>query len=214
MASDITAPILSYEDINRCAEEFLIKHEQTDTLPVDIEAIAEFNLGLNIFPFPGLQKTFDVEGFISGDLTTIYVDEFIYYQRPSRYRFTVAHEIGHYILHSEVMSAVHPQSVSEWKNFVSGIDEDAYDWLEWQAYTFAGAVLVPRIALKEHFYRELVSLQPKIELVQSKGLSVEASIDYIVDAIARKLIAIYDVSMDVLTRRINKEIEKGHLLVK
>jgi len=36
-----------------------------------------------------------MEGFISGDLNVIYVDELIYDQRPARYRFTLAHEIGH-----------------------------------------------------------------------------------------------------------------------
>lgn len=157
MTNDMTAPVLSYEDINSRAEEFLKEHERGARLPVDIEAIAEFDLGLNIFPFPRLQETFDVEGFISGDLTVIYVDEFIYYQRPARYRFTIAHEVGHYIFHADLMALVHPQSVSEWKNFVLGIDEEAYDWLEYQAYTFAGAVLVPRPALKESFTRESYS---------------------------------------------------------
>jgi hypothetical protein len=92
--SDITAPILSYDDINKRAEDLLREYKRNKILPVDIEAIAEFNLGLNIFPFPNLQQTFDIEGFISGDLNVIYVDEFIYYQRPARYRFTLAHEIG------------------------------------------------------------------------------------------------------------------------
>ena len=36
-----------------------------------------------------------MEGFISGDLNVIYVDELIYDQRPARYRLTLAHEIGH-----------------------------------------------------------------------------------------------------------------------
>jgi len=76
--SDITAPILSYDDINKRAEDLLREYKQNKILPVDIEAIAEFNLGLNIFPFPNLQQTFDIEGFISGDLNVIYVDEFIY----------------------------------------------------------------------------------------------------------------------------------------
>jgi Zn-dependent peptidase ImmA (M78 family) len=211
MASDMTAPILSYEDINSRAEEFLKKLERGGALPVDIEAIAEFDLGLNIFPFPRLQETFDVEGFISGDLTVIYVDEFIYSQRPARYRFTIAHEVGHYVLHSELITAVHPRSVSEWEEFILGIDEENYNWLEWQAYTFAGAILVPRVTLTQYFYRELASIQPKIDFARSKGLSEEASRDYIVDAIARKLITTYDVSSDVLTRRINKELERGHL---
>lgn len=75
--SDITAPILSYDDTNKGAEDFLKEHKRNEILPVDIEGIAGFDLGLNIFPFPNLQETFDVEGFISGDLNVIYVDEFI-----------------------------------------------------------------------------------------------------------------------------------------
>jgi len=209
--SDITAPILSYDDINKGAEDFLQEHKRNDILPVDIEAIAEFDLGLNIFPFPNLQQTFDVDGFISGDLNVIYVDEFSYYQRPARYRFTIAHEIGHYVLHSDLIASFHPQSVADWSKFVLSIDEETYGWLEWQAYSFAAAVLVPRVSLRQNFYKELKLLQPKIDLIRSKGLSVESSQDYIINAIATKLIGIYDVSDDVLNKRISKELEKGYL---
>lgn len=209
--SDITAPILSYDDINKRAEDFLQEHKRNDILPVDIEAIAEFDLGLNIFPFPNLQQTFDVDGFISGDLNVIYVDEFSYYQRPARYRFTIAHEIGHYVLHSDLIASFHPQSVADWSKFVLSIDEETYGWLEWQAYSFAAAVLVPRVSLRQNFYKELKLLQPKIDLIRSKGLSVESSQDYIINAIATKLIGIYDVSDDVLNKRISKELEKGYL---
>jgi len=213
MASDLTPPILSYEDINRRAEQFLNEYKRDGLLPVDIEAIAEFDLGLNIFPFPHLQETYDLDGFISGDLATIYVDEFIYYNRPARYRFTIAHEVGHLVFHSQLMSAVRPNSVSEWKDFVLGIDEDAYDWLEYQAYTFAAAVLVPRSELKPCFAREIELLRPKIELVRSKGLSIESSRDYIINAVATKAISVFDVSADALVRRISREIEKGHLVL-
>ena len=47
--SDITVPILSYDEINKRAEDFLREHKRNEILPVDIEAIAEFDLGLNIF---------------------------------------------------------------------------------------------------------------------------------------------------------------------
>jgi Zn-dependent peptidase ImmA (M78 family) len=209
--SDISAPILSYDDISKRAEDLLREYKRNKILPVDIEAIAEFNLGLNIFPFPNLQQTFDIEGFISGDLNVIYVDEFIYYQRPARYRFTLAHEIGHYVFHSDLIASFHPQSVADWSKFVLGIDEETYGWLEWQAYSFAAAVLVPRVSLKQNFRKELKLLQPKIDFIRSKGLSVESSQDYIVNAIATKLIGIYDVSADVLNKRILKELEKGYL---
>jgi Zn-dependent peptidase ImmA (M78 family) len=209
--NNIIAPILSYDEINKYAEDFLREHKRNEILPVDIEAIAEFDLGLNIFPFPNLQQTFDIEGFMSGDLNVIYVDEFIYYQRPARYRFTLAHEIGHYVFHSDLIASFHPQSVADWKEFVLGIDEETYGWLEWQAYSFAAAVLVPRISLKQNFRKELKLLQPKIDFIRSKGLSVESSQDYIVNAIATKLVGIYDVSADVLNKRILKELEKRYL---
>jgi len=209
--SDIIAPILSYDDINKRAEDFLREHKRNEILPVNIESIAEFDLGLNIFPFPNLQETFDVEGFISGDLNVIYVDEFIYYQRPARYRFTLAHEIGHYVFHSDLIVSFHPRSVADWSKFILAIDEETYGWLEWQAYSFAAAVLVPRVSLKEYFDNELKLLQSKIDFIRSKGLSVESSRDYIVNAIATKLIGKYDVSADVLNKRILKELEKGYL---
>ena len=110
-----------------------------------------------------------------------------------------------------MITNIHPESVSEWKNFVINIDEDTYDWLEWQAYTFAAAVLVPRSVLKQHFPHEISMLQTKIDYVRSKGLSIESSQDYIVNAIAAKLVKIFDVSADAVSRRIAKELERGHL---
>ena len=56
MANEMVAPILSYEDINNRAAEFLKDHERGDTLPVDIDSVAEFDLGLNIFPFPAFKR--------------------------------------------------------------------------------------------------------------------------------------------------------------
>jgi Zn-dependent peptidase ImmA (M78 family) len=114
-------PILSYEDINGCVERFLKDQHPRGTLPVPVEDIADLSLGLNIFPFPGLQRDFDIDGFISKDLTTIYVDEVIYSKRPARYRFTLAHEVGHLILHRDLIEAIHPRSVTEWQNFISNV---------------------------------------------------------------------------------------------
>ena len=59
--SEIIAPMLSYDEISKQAEDFLREHKRNEILPVDIEAIAEFDLGLNIFPFPNLQVTFDID---------------------------------------------------------------------------------------------------------------------------------------------------------
>lgn len=206
-------PILSYEDINGHVEQFLKEQHPKGTLPIPIEDIVDLSLRLNIFPFPRLQQDFDIDGFISKDLTTLYVDEVIYSKRPARYRFTLAHEVGHLILHKDLIEAIRPKSVTEWQNFILNVDKEAYDWLEWQAYSFAGLVLVPRSSLKKHFRRQLWILKDKIDLVKSKGLPSDSYREYLVDAIAHRLIRTYDVSIDVLTRRISKEIEKGLLIL-
>jgi Zn-dependent peptidase ImmA (M78 family) len=213
MVNSFIAPILSYEDICKTADEFLRQHNQGNSLPVDIERIVEFDLGLDIFPLPHLQSTYDVDGFISGDLKVIYVDEFIYNQRYARYRLTLAHEVGHYVLHSDLIMSVHPRSISEWAKFIEEVDQEAYDWLEYQAFTFARAVLVPREDLQRHFLKEKERLKGKIDFVRSKGLPADSIQEYVVNAIATSLISAYDVSADVLTRRITKEMEKGHLIL-
>lgn len=206
-------PILSYEDINVRVEQFLKDRHPKGTLPIPIEDIADLDLRLNIFPFPGLQRDFDIDGFTSKDLTTIYVDEVIYSKRPTRYRFTLAHEVGHLVLHRDLIEAIHPKSITEWQNFILNVDKEAYDWLEWQAYSFAGLLLVPRSSLKKHFQRQLWSLKDKIGLVKSKNLPSDSYREYLVYAIAHRLIRTYDVSIDVLTKRIGKEVEKGLLIL-
>jgi len=206
-------PILSYEEISERVEEFLEDQHPKGTLPVPIEDIADLSLRLNIFPFPGLQRDFDIDGFTSNDLTTIYVDEFIYSKRPTRYHFTLAHEVGHLILHRDLIKSFHPKSVTEWQNFILNVDEEAYDWLEWQAYSFAGLLLVPRSSIKKHFQRQLLNLQDKISVIKSKGLPSDSYREYLVDVIAHGLIKTYDVSIEVLTKRITKEIEKGLLIL-
>ncbi|MBS3918140.1 MAG: ImmA/IrrE family metallo-endopeptidase [Deltaproteobacteria bacterium] len=110
-----------------------------------------------------------------------------------------------------MIGSFHPQSVAGWSKSILAVDEETYDWLEWQAYSFAAAVLVPRVSLKQNFRNELKLLLPKIDFIRSKGLSVESSQDYIINAIATKLIEKYDVSADVLNKRISKELEKGYL---
>jgi Zn-dependent peptidase ImmA (M78 family) len=206
-------PILSYEDINDYAEKFLREQRADDKLPVPIEEIVEFDLKLDIVPFPELQKNFDIEGFISRDLTCIYVDDFIFLNRPARYRFTLAHEVGHLILHKNLTESIRPESVADWKNFILNVDEEVYDWLEWQAYAFAGLLLVPRKFLFIDFQQQINVLKDKIELVKFRNLPKDSYQEYVIDAIASKLIKTYDVSRDVLIKRIEKEIKNGMIII-
>jgi len=213
MVLPFRAPILSYEKINERAEEFLEKHGIGGKLPVPIDEIVEFKYELDIVPFPNLQRDFDIEGFISGDLTCIYVDDFVFQNRLFRYRFTLAHEIGHLVLHKDLIQSIRPTAVAEWKDFILQVDQEAYDWVEWQAYTFAGMVLVPRGSLKENFVRRIDALKKKIALAKLADLPRDSYEEYVIDAVARNLIEKYEVSKEVLIKRITKEVEKKILKI-
>lgn len=53
------------------------------------------------------------------------------------------------------MKAVAPASIPDWKVFVRGLADSDREWLEWQAYAFAGLLLVPRDPLARA-YRDAV----------------------------------------------------------
>jgi hypothetical protein len=44
-----------------------------------------------------------------------------------------------------------PATGTEWFDYISAIPEVEYGWMEWQAYEFAGRLLVPPDALREAF---------------------------------------------------------------
>ncbi len=146
-------------------------------------------------------------------MSCIYVDDFIFQHRPYRYRFTLAHEIGHFVIHKDIIENVHPNSVDKWKDFILEIDEEKYDWLKWQAYTFGGLLLVPRRYLLQHAKEQLKILRSKIKIVKARSIPKDSYQEYVINAIASKLVDVYDVSKDVLDKRITKEIEKGNIII-
>ena len=95
MSDDMKAPYYSYEDLRRKADEFLAEYHPAKTIPVPIEEIVEFQFRMDIVPTPGFHQLLDTDGFVTSDLREIWVDQFVYDSRPGRYRFTLAHEIGH-----------------------------------------------------------------------------------------------------------------------
>jgi len=86
---------LSYRDIEEKTVKFAKRRNPSYALPFPVEEIIEFDLGIDIIPIPNLQKDLDIEGFTSSNLKSIYVDQSVLEKRLYRYRFTLAHELGH-----------------------------------------------------------------------------------------------------------------------
>lgn len=102
MPSSLRPSFLSYDDLRRRAGDFLRTHHPAGEIPVPIEEIVEFHLGMDIIPVSGLHDAFEADGDIAGDLKSITVDVFVFRRRPTRYRFTLAHEVAHAVLHRRI----------------------------------------------------------------------------------------------------------------
>jgi len=196
MGNKIEVPYIGYERIRASADEFLARYHPSRTVPIPIEEIVEFALKINIVPIPGLQKTLETDGFISSDFGTISVDQFVLEERERRYRFTLAHEIGHLWLHKEVFSDLRIQTVGDWKKYQTEMDDESYGWLEWQAYCFGGLVLVPKDKLAAR--RAIIE-----EKIASNGLdpATEAAQFYV----CKYLAADFNVSEPVIDKRSQKD---------
>ena len=138
----------SPEQINSVAESFLDRYSPSKTIPIQIEEIIELQLQLDIIPVPGLKDSFekvgDIDAFISSDFRSITVDEYIQEHRNSRYRFTLAHEIGHMLLHGYLYSQFKFNSIADWTAAIKEMPIEERSRVEWQADEFAGRLLVPR----------------------------------------------------------------------
>ena len=198
MSCKVSVPFKNHSHIKRAAEKFLQKHHPEDTYPIPIEDIIEFQLGLDIIPLDGLHRIIDTDGFISSDLKSISVEEYVYKNRAGRYRFTLAHEIGHLILHENVYSQCRFKTTREWKKFIENFPEKEYSWLEWQANEFAGLVLVPSHHLKKRLLYHIRQL---------KALKIEND-EVILDRAIEFLSKDFVVSAEVIRRRLYKESNK------
>jgi len=193
---DYKAPFLQYDKIRLIAEDFLGKYNAEDVIPVPIEHIIEYDIGLNIIPIPGLQHISNVDGFISTDFTSISVDQSTMENFENRYRFTLAHEVGHWVIHKDGLFeyASEIEFIKDWKKYIIDFDEKQYSLLEYQAYCFAGLILVPAHHLKEKFDKALDKVRLYDIEIDENSIAMEYISRYLQDA--------FNVSDAVISKRI------------
>jgi hypothetical protein len=194
----IVAPFLPYDKLRHEATKFLALHHPSGELPIPIERIIEFKLHMDIVPMPGLQDGFDVDAFITSDFTEIRVDQFIQENRPTRYRFSLAHEVSHLIIHGEIFKQLAFSTIAEWKDVMGSIPEEAYSWIEWQAYALAGLILVPDHPLHDLF-------DAKIEEARKAGVDLQEMDDDARRIVEGHLGRYFEVSAEVINKRMKKD---------
>lgn len=143
-------PHLSYERVGEYVKDFLQKHHPSLTLPIPIEWIIESGLGVNIYPFPNLYRIFNQSGFLGRSRKVIYVDEYQYDNFVQKYRFTLAHEVGHFVMHESLYEELSFDSEQDFMEWLQSRPRTELGWFETHANWFAGQLLVPTGLLSEH----------------------------------------------------------------
>lgn len=198
--SPISPPRLTWEYIRNQAEQFRQKYvKPPDLIPVPIDKIIEMDLRLYIIPIANLKEKIDTDGFLTNDFTGICVDCALYMddRRSNRRRFTLAHEVGHLILHEKEIKRCRFRRPEEWIHFREDFEEEDLAWFENQANEFAGRLLVP----KDKLLKEVDGLKDKI--AKFKKMSPEWP--ELSEAISRLLSGKFGIFREVIQRRILKD---------
>jgi hypothetical protein len=195
------APFIPKERIWEEADKLRAAFPAGRELPVKVLDLAEFDLHLDLVPISGLREELDIDALLMGDLKSILLDKraFMSPKLEYRLRFSVAHELGHLILHRDIYAGLQHSTSKEWFDYISAIPEVEYGWVEWQAYEFAGRLLVPPNALRENF-------QNAVRTAEAAGYADwmgadEAALDYISTRISQA----FGVSTEVIAKRIRIE---------
>jgi hypothetical protein len=166
---EIIVPYLEYAYLGELAEEIISKHHPSRQLPIPIDDIIDPRMQLDIFPLPGLTKaTSDNDGiiaYVNSALTCITVDEESWEAQTPRFRFSIAHELAHVVVHQNILGGFRYNTVQEWQQAMKAIPSTAYGRLEWQANSFAGHLLVPTVELRSNLESILakISEYPNID---------------------------------------------------
>ncbi|GBR77045.1 hypothetical protein NO2_1501 [Candidatus Termititenax persephonae] len=132
---------LAKEQIKKSAECAYNALNENDIFPVPIDRILEMRLGYRIIPILRLKMDLGIDSFITKD-KELYIDENTYMAANSqRYRFSLAHELGHIFLHGKLFENI--SCLADFISFYKTISGYILDTIEMQANSFASFFLCP-----------------------------------------------------------------------
>lgn len=179
-------PILRRNEIDAIAERIICDFDRSWVLPgkqVNIELLIEAYFGLTLdFQYLSNDGRYlgatvfndtpkmvvynpskDEAEYIHAREGTILVDRRLVESRNSgRYRFTLAHELGHWVLHKKYFcyrtnrtsmfqfgtAMIQCRDIN--KRYTRTQSWDESKWMEWQADSFAASILMPKSSVEEY----------------------------------------------------------------
>lgn len=134
-------PIYKPWDVERLAAEFLAQYWLPSETWVDIELIIESDLDVRIdYAFLDSKRVIGLIGVREDGGFTIVVDEKLADEQPLVYRSTLAQEVGHLVLHKDLLAV---RTFEQASVLHGALSEAQYTEIERDANIFALAVLMP-----------------------------------------------------------------------
>lgn len=182
-------------EVERRGADLLRRHCSVPVpIPVDVDLLLEREPGITLDYRPGLRQVHGVVGVVvryrGTDRLDVLIDAGVADHNPNFYRFTVAEELGHVILHRPVIEQVRTLRAAKALQASEG-----YWRMDRNAKRFAAAVLMPPAEV----LRDAAELYPQLVTAAGFG-NVEAVEAYLVDRLARR----YRVSTQAMRIRLGE----------
>ena len=197
----------SFSDYKQIAHQFLAKHGflSKATLPMDIEALID-KAGITILPVSSMYKDFGVKGAVlkKKEGFDIAIDEQHYEEQEYYFRFTLAEELSHILLHPRLVAGI--LSLEDVQSFHQSFTDEEYKKIEQQARTLASQLLLPSQIFDDFV---LNWVDKNIDHVRSASIYSKADLsEYIADGLYKPLSLSKDVVRFSITRFPEPAIDK------
>ena len=197
---NLAVDYLEKEHIENIAEEIHSEKNIKD-FPFEVELFLYERFKYRVFPSPRLEAGCKIDTALVACKQILRIDETIYNKQPKRANFSIAHEVGHLILHKNIIAMMvealkSAEKTDDYASIINFLPRNQYRRAEWQADYFGGALLAPRRILE----KELIKL---IEERKSKYISEEEIDDEDRDIIYHDLAKLFDITKPAITVRIS-----------
>lgn len=196
-------PFIQEDKIISIADEFRNIYADEIIFPIDMENIIEFKLKLEIIPLSNIRPLINSDAFILSDFQSIILDSdyFNDHRYENRIRFSLAHEIGHFVLHRKQYDDFTISSIEDYINYVTNISGQSYKAFEWQANCFAANLLAPINELNLFMKDEILPILDKEGLLYL----LKKDKNQLISIISPSIEKYFGVSDEVIERRLKEK---------
>jgi len=201
----LNVPRYQKKDIIAFASDFYSQYNRVAGNVYLVDEAIELGLGMDISPESGLYSKYDVDAFTTGDFRRIVIDDSLMGRSYGRYRFTLAHEVGHYVLHKDILKTTDINTVNDWIEFHRSLNDADHKEMERQCDIFASHLLMPIAKINPFLDEKFTQMKTDIDHLRGCGVpmdGINGIKSYMQNKLAREISSSFDVSVEAAEIRV------------